>query len=236
MQDSLIDQVAYAGWNELGQPARAIVLRFNGLGSNVMKNSLEPMEQAWAQIGGLIVTPYHEPWAWMNAQTRAFVDELVDGILKRLMLPEGFPVIATGGSMGGHGALAYSMHTRQHIIGVWCICPVCDLPYHYTERGDLPRTMHHAYGSYGDITAALEQNSPVHQVDKLPNVPYLFIHGAKDQAVHKDQHTGKLIPLMRRRGMNVTYVESPNMEHCQPMTWQDMTTCKDFVADLIKNA
>lgn len=233
MRDELVDQVAYIAWHELANPAKAIVLKFNGLNNTPMRNAPEPIEQAWAQLGGVVVNPYSEPWAWMNAGTRSFVDELIDAIQKRLGVAADFPVIATGGSMGGHAALAYAMYTRHRIAGVFCNCPVCDLPYHYTERPDLPRTMHHAYGSYGDIAEALKFHSPLHQTDLLPNVPYLIIHGCKDKAVNKVRHSDKLVAQMRQRGMNITYVESPDMEHCGPMTWQDMTTCKDFVANLI---
>lgn len=54
------------------------------------------------QAGGLVVTPYQDPWGWMNAATRAFTDELVSGIFARFGSAENISVIATGGSMGGH--------------------------------------------------------------------------------------------------------------------------------------
>ena len=121
-------------------------------------------------------------------------------------------------SMGGHAALTYAFTSRQKITAVQANCPVCDLPFHYTERVDLPRTMHHAFGSTGDISTTLRAKSPLHQVAKLPDVPYQIIHGGKDTAVGKVQHSDPLVAAMRGRGLRVEYLEEPEMRHCGPLT------------------
>lgn len=235
MHDNLLDQVAWIGHNFTRQPVRGLVLRFAGLGGFPnMIGGPDAMELEWGDAGGLVVTPYHTPWAWMNPPTRAFVDELVDGILARYKLSIETPIISTGGSMGGHGALSYTMFSRHRVAGCMANCPVCDLPFHYTERPDLPRTMHFAYGSYGDITAALTENSPLHQAAKLPDVPYLIVHGDADTAVAKAKHSDPLIAAMRARKLNVTYVEVPGMGHCWPLPWPVWRRMIDFVKGLLR--
>jgi dipeptidyl aminopeptidase/acylaminoacyl peptidase len=234
LQDQLLDKVAFLGGNHLRGPVRGIVLRFSGLGATALKGEADPMEMEWGDAGGLVVLPYYDPWAWMNPATRAFVDELVDGVRARYKLDPATPVIATGGSMGGHAALAYSMFTRHKVAGCMALCPVCDLAYHYTERPDLPRTLHQAFGSYGDIQAALEANSPCHQIERLPDIPYLIVHGAQDQSVAKARHSDKLVAALRARGLKVNYWEQPGMGHCQPLNWPLYRAMTDFVLGLMR--
>lgn len=233
MQTKLIPLVAHVGESDLRGPARAIVLRFSGLGSAGLKAGLDDIEQDWAKAGALVVTPYHDPWAWMNPQTVSFVDELVSALQEKYGSGRALPVVSTGGSMGGHAALAYAFLSRQKILGVEAICPVCDLPFHYTERVDLPRTMHHAFGSYGDISGPLLATSPLHQVARLPAIPYLIIHGVRDPLVRKDRHSDPLVTAMRARGLSVQYVESEVMEHCSP--WDDTLrqAAREFVLKLM---
>jgi alpha-beta hydrolase superfamily lysophospholipase len=168
----------------------------------------------------------------MNADTVAFLDELVDALLARHGLPASTPIIATGGSMGGHAALAYTLKSRHSVARCLAICPVTDLNFHYTERPDLPRTFHSAFRSYGDISASLREYSPLHQADEMPQVPYLIVHGEKDQAVAKSRHSDPLIRAMRKAGHaeNLTYLELPNMQHCNPWDHASLRATIDFVS------
>ena len=50
----------------------------------------------------------------MKPATQAFTDELVSGIFARFGSAENISVIATGGSMGGHGALLYTLYLIVH--------------------------------------------------------------------------------------------------------------------------
>lgn len=231
MNDALLNQVAWIGDRYLHGPVRGIVLRFSGLGATGLKDGADPMEMEWGQAGGLVVQPYHDPWAWMNPATRAFVDELVAGLFARYALAPNTPVIATGGSMGGHGALLYTLLSSRPVAACAANCPVCDLPFHYTERPDLPRTMHHAFGSYGDISDALVAHSPLHQAARMPDVPYLIIHGEDDRAVGKAQHSDKLVAALRARGLTVDYREQPGMGHCGPFDWTLHRRMTEFVLE-----
>ena len=137
-------------------------------------------------------------------------------------------MIATGCSMGGFSALLYAIVGQHKVAAVAANCPATDLPFHYTERPDLPRTLHHAFGSYGDISGALLAHSPLHQVHRLPDVPYLIIQGDQDALVDKARHSDTLVPLMRERGLSVEYREQAIMGHCGPLDWTLHRLWADF--------
>ena len=94
-------------------------------------------------------------------------------------------------------------------------CPVCDLPFHATERPDLPRTVYLAFAHYEcGLEEALQRTSPLHQARKMPKIPYTIIHGDADQAVNKALHSDRFVAAMRAAGHDVTYIEVPGMPHC----------------------
>jgi dipeptidyl aminopeptidase/acylaminoacyl peptidase len=156
------------------------------------------------------------------------------GARTRFGLAADSPLIATGGSMGGYAALRYTAASSLAVTACLANCPVCDLPYHYTERPDLPRTFHHAFGSYGDIQRPLIACSPLHQAAGLPDVPYLIIHGEEDQAVGKAAHSDKLTARMRERNLRLEYVEVPGMGHCGPLSDELIARIDRFVISQLK--
>ncbi len=232
MNPSLIKDVAWTDESYVRGPIKAVILRFSGLnGTRDLKAQAELNELEWADRGGLSVLPYHSPWAWMSPDTVTFIDELVDALFLQHNLPSSTPIIATGGSMGGHGALTYTLKARHPIARCLATHPVCDLLYHYSERPDLPRTMHAAFRSYGDISALLEEHSPLHQAASLPRIPYLFTHGARDQAVSKAHHSDLLVRALRAAGhTDLTYLEFPDMYHGHPWTYEGLRATIDFVS------
>ncbi|BDI29506.1 hypothetical protein CCAX7_15570 [Capsulimonas corticalis] len=230
MREELIDQVAWTGGQFLSGPIRGVILSFAGLGGTTkLKDGIGDQEQEWANAGGLVVMPYYSPWAWMNPETVAFIDELIEAIRLKYGLAPETPVIATGGSMGGHAALAYTMNSRHAVARCYALSPVCDLLYHYGERPDLPRTFHAAYHSYGDISEALIANSPTRQIDRMPRTPYLIIHGDQDDAVAKEHHSDILAARMRDAGHELTYLELSGVGHCGPLDDKPQRTATDFV-------
>lgn len=225
----LLDKFAWTSIDYVKGPIRGIVLRFPGLGSTGMKSDPDPSELEWGNSGGLTLFVYQDPWGWMNATTQRLIDDVVEAVQKKHKLGADVPVISTGGSMGGHAALLWAMKSRHPIAACLALFPVCDIPFHYTERVDLPRTFHHAYGSYGDIAAQLEEHSPLHQVEKMPDIPYIFIHGAADKAVGKAAHSDKLVTAMRKRNMRVEYVEREKLGHGGPLDFELYRRMNDFV-------
>ena len=230
MNTSLIKDVAWTGEAYLGSPITAIILRFSGLGGTTgIKLSADPQELEWAHAGGLVVLPYHNPWAWMNQEAIDFVDELIDTLLDKFDPPSNVPIIATGGSMGGHGALCFTLKSRHKVTRCLAICPVANLLLHYSERPDLPRTMHSAFHSYGNIESVLKEYSPLHQAARMPDIPYLIVHGEKDAAVAKADHSDPFCQALKQAGRNLVYLELPNMEHCSPWDYTSFQATTDFV-------
>ena len=225
----LLNQLAWIGTEQVNGPVSGIVLRFPGLGSTGMKTDADAAELEWGQAGALTVIPYQDPWGWMNPRVVRFIDQLVEAIRAHHGLGDNVPLLSTGGSMGGHAALLYAIKSRHRVAACLANCPVCDLPFHYTERPDLPRTMHHAFDSYGDISALLREHSPLHQAAALPDVPYLILHGGQDQSVNKARHSDALVAALRQRGARVEYLELPQMRHCGPFDWPTSRKVVDFV-------
>jgi len=226
-------QLAWIGDGYTRGTPRAVVLVFHGLGYTDIKRGPSADEIAWSEAGGIVVFPYYGPWSWMNRQARTLVDDLVEAVYAGLGLPDGLPLISTGGSMGGLSALLYTRYARRPIAGCLARYPVCDLAYHYDERPDLPRTVEHALGGYREtMERLLAEHSPLAQASHMPRVPYMIVHGDADGMVSKTAHSDKMVEAMRDSGHDVTYLEVPGMGHGRDVpphvTWQEI----DFVRGL----
>lgn len=232
MKEELLDQLSWNSYRHLTGPVRGIVIRFYGLGGMNMKSAADERDLELANQGALVVEGFQDPWGWMNDATRDLYDDIIDAVRGRHHLDPALPLIVTGGSMGGHAALAYSFKSRHRVTACQANCPPCDLPCHFGERPDLPRTFYHAYGRRGDIIARLQSSSPLHQVALLPNIPYQILHGGRDAAVSKAKHSDPLVAAMRKRGLPVEYIEAPEMGHCGPLpTWAIYRRMVDFIGE-----
>ena len=206
---------AYSNDEICKKPIKAIVLNFMGLGNTSMWNNNTSEGVFYANKGVIYVIPYCNPWAWMNNQAVAYVDEILDVLFKQYSLPENTPVISTGGSMGGQSALVYSAKAKRVPKACVTNCPVCDLPFHFTERPDLPRTLYSAfYDVDGSVETALATASPLHLVDVMPKIKYVNFHCTCDTAVNIDSHSRKFVDKMRKAGHNVEFIEVEGCTHC----------------------
>ena len=166
----------------------------------------------------LYLIPYNDPWMWMNDDAVALADELVDVIFDHYGLSDGFPIVSTGGSMGGLAALTYMAYAKRTPVAAVANCPVCDLVSHFSERPDLPRTIYAAYRrSPGTLEEALAAGSPLHlaKAGRLPRASYAVFHCGGDQAVSKTLHSDRFIPALRKAlpDCTVIYHEIPGRSH-----------------------
>lgn len=197
------------------KPIRGVVLSFFGLGGSAMYHEDTEDGRRYAEKGILYVVPYQNPWAWMNMQTVDYVDEILDVLFEVYNLAEDLPIVYSGGSMGGLSALVYTAYAKRTPVACVTNCPVCDLPYHYTERPDLPRTLYSAFGMYpGTLDDALRSASPLHLVDKMPvSTAYYIFHCEQDKKVNKQKHSDRFIAQMNKEH-NVSYYSVPERDHC----------------------
>ncbi len=225
---------AYVSEDYLNGRVKAVFVNFPGLGNMEMKSSLDVPDIILAHEGVIFVYPFVNPWNWMNDKTVKFVDGIMDIVIKKYHVGRNCPIVARGGSMGGYSALAYSMFSKHRLAAVIANCPVTDIYFHSTERPDLPRTFHDAMGCYGDISTILKDRSPNYHPEKMPDCKYLIIHGFNDKAVNKEKHSDKLVKLMKKRKLDVTYVEDDKMAHCGPMKYETVVAMGKFINEIIK--
>lgn len=206
---------AYCNHRICKQPIRGIAVAFFGLGNTSM--FAEDTEEGirFAEDGILYVVPYQNPWAWQNRQNVSYTDEILDVLFEAYHLPTDLPIVSTGKSMGGLSALVYMAYAKRTPVACVANCPVCDLPYHFTERPDLPRTLYSAFYHYDcSLQEALCSASPIHLVGKLPeSATYHIFHCEEDNQVNKQRHSDRLVERMRQRH-RVHYYAVPGRGHC----------------------
>ena len=227
---------AYTSVDIVKSDIKAIILDFHGLGHTGFMSEPTHFAKQLAELGGVTIFPYYGPWAWMNFTAINFVDDVVAAFLDKYNLPETTPIISSGGSMGGCSALAYTRYARITPVACAVNCPVCDLPFHCTERDDLPRTMYNAFGSYEcGLQKAMELHSPLHLAPQMPDIPYMFAHGTIDPAVNKASHSDKMVAAMKNTGHSVEYLEVEGMGHCNLGDFPESAdTYNDFIKGFIK--
>lgn len=212
---------------------KGIVIQFTGLNGTSMWKEDPEIALRMAKEGIVFLFPYINPWAWMNRDAVTYTDAVVDTLFEHYELREPTPIISTGGSMGGLCGLVYTRYAKRTPKACAVNCPVCDLPYHYTERPDLPRTLVSAFGSYDmSLEDAMKTASPMHLVNEMPDVPYLILHCDKDMAVNKEKHSDRLVQKLSEKH-NVTYVEVPDRGHCD-LSPEAKEIYEDFMISMCK--
>ncbi|MDR0450117.1 MAG: prolyl oligopeptidase family serine peptidase [Treponema sp.] len=213
---------------------RGVILVFHGLNHAGEKRFPDVSELEFAAHGGLCVFPYYGPWSWMNAGSVILVNEIIRRVYGEYKLANDIPLIITGGSMGGHAALNFALHSKKTPAAVACNCPVTDPKFHRTERPDLPRTFLLAYGMEGrPIDEVFDENSPLVQAKNMPRTPYLIVHGTNDKSVNKAAHSDKFVRTMREEGHDIEYIEAEGMEHCTFTDFAVYRKYMDFVLRFI---
>lgn len=205
---------AYSNDKICRMPVKGIAVEFKGLGLSSMYCEDTDEGKMFAEKGIIYIIPYNNPWAWMNRQAVNFTDEIIDVLIRHYKLHDDIPIVASGSSMGGLSALVYAVYANRTPIACAANCPVCDLPFHYTERPDLPRTLYSAFYSYNmTFDEALETASPVHLADKMPPIKYYIFHCECDSSVDKKMHSDVFVDILRKKH-TVIYHSVPDRDHC----------------------
>ena len=195
---------------------RGIILYFNGLGHIVNPGPDMIDAPAAAARNILYITPCYNPWSWMNRDTVAFCDMLVEIAMEKWSIPTDAPVGLYGGSMGGYSVFHFAMQSKHNIVAGDLNCPCCNLEYEVLcNKNSILHTLFEATMGYcDDFTAFLHDNSPVNMVGRLKRIPYRFAVGMQDGVLAPSQHSMKLIPLLREAGYTVDVAEYPHAGHC----------------------
>ena len=130
--------------------------------------------------------------------------------------------------MGGLSALVYTAYAKRSPVACVANCPVCDLPYHFTERPDLPRTLYSAFGTYeGTMKEALRSASPLHLVENMPVASnYYVFHCEEDKAVNKQKHSDRFVEKMAANHY-IEYYTVSERGHCDltEEMWEKYNAC-----------
>ena len=206
---------AYTNEKIINGKIKGIVIDFFGLGCQAMYHSDTSTGTAFAERNILYITPYTNPWGWMNKDEVRLADEIIDVLKAKHGLDDTTPLVTIGGSMGGLACLVYTKYAKHTPVGCVANCPVCDLPYHFTERVDLPRTLYSAFYAYDcSFDEALKSCSPLHLASSLPQkTEYTIFHCEKDSAVNIDMHSEKFVAELSKY-RPVVYYKVPDRDHC----------------------
>lgn len=205
---------AYSNDHICKRPIKGIVMDFWGMDSYGIIKEDSDTAKFYAEQGILFLIPYYNPWAFCNRQTVAYIEEILDVVHDRLALPAEFPLVYTGNSMGGLTALACTVLCKHKAIACLANCPVCDMGNHIYEREDLPHSLYSAFGTYdGTLEEAVLTVSPLHLVDKMPDIPYYVFCVEEDKIVSKKIHSDRFVEEMKKTH-RITYYEIPEMGHC----------------------
>lgn len=206
---------AYCNDSICKRPIKGLAVSFFGLGGTTMYAEDPETGILLAEHGILYVVPYQNPWAWQNRQNIAFTEEILDVLFEAYALPEDLPIVSTGGSMGGLSALVYMVYAKRTPVACIANCPVCDVPSHFHERADLPRTLYSAFYHYdGTLQEALRSISPLHLVEKMPaDAKYYIFHCEEDNKVNKQIHSDRFVEKMQK-AHQIQYFPVPDRGHC----------------------
>lgn len=207
---------SYTNRDLIAGDVKTVAIDFQGLSYQDLKKEANPLDQALAEAGILVIQPWLGPWNWSNFQSIRETDAIVAANLERFGVGGDVPIVAYGRSMGGLSAYNYALYGRFPLAGIAGNCPVTDFHYYATERPDVARGIYRAFAHYDTGTSmAVDIHCPICNLDALPDVPYFVVSSDADKAVNKAAHADKFVAALKKAGRNVTYREVEGMEHCQ---------------------
>ena len=211
-----IDNIAfYAATNlDTCESPKGLVTQFHGLYDSCFGLQDPDFAKRCDKHNMLYLYPYGGQWNWMNTALVRTTDRCIDILFEKFGLDEKTPVISTGHSMGGYGALMFTLNSVHNVIACAANCPVCDLYAFSSSEEVIPRTIVHAFGGYdGSYDAIMKNCSPVYRVKDMPDIPYYIVHGMEDATVDKKHNSDVFVSEMKKFGKNVLYDEVRDMGH-----------------------
>ena len=202
----------------LTKPVSGIVLEFPGLGGGSCLGGLmdfmsydTPYTRQYAEAGLVVAYMFVGPWSWMNPGAVRITDLVVDALRDKYQLSEDSPLIATGGSMGGLGALTYTAKTRHKITACAAACPCYDL---YSAYKHFPRTIIAALAACDmPFDEAMKSVSPLYRLNDMPKIPYFIVCDEADEYFDAEGMADYVEKLRETTKSSVIYHSLPGVGH-----------------------
>ena len=217
-------------------PVRGLIMEFPGLdGGSCLggQTKVGPLTSGYAgrcaRRGLLLVYPFVGPWSWMNDVAVRTVDAIIDAAKEKYSLSADVPLVNTGGSMGGAGALMYTVEGRHKAVACAVSGPACDLLSMAEDFPDGVCTVYRAVAHYDmPYEDAVRRISPLYQLDRMPRIPYFIAHTDADGIVKIEKNAEPMAKGLRARGHDVIYRVVHGRAHCDigPETQREF---EDFV-------
>lgn len=196
-----------------------IVIEFPGLGGgSCLGGSMDFGEyktdyaQALAGQGILLLYTFPGPWSWMNKGAVRLCDLILDAAIEKYGMGE-CPIVSTGGSMGGLGALIFAADSRHKISAIAAACPNHDPLSTIFVLSHRPRTMLSAIAAYDtSLEDGLKAISPTYRIHDIPDIP-IFITGDEYDECFDIADTEEFVRKLREDHRDVTYMRLENCKH-----------------------
>lgn len=212
----------YARTNEalINTKVTGIIVEFPGLGGNSCLGGLMDMGTyddefavKCAQSGIVLAYMFCGPWSWMNKGAVKMTDAVVDAIKDKYGLAPELPIAVCGGSMGGLGALIYSVDTKHTIAACGAACPCCDVPDRFHCKDSFARTFIRAVADYDmPMEEALKTISPMHRLGDMRKIPYFLVNCCDDE-VFPEAQLDEYVDKLKANGHSVEYRKMPGKKH-----------------------
>lgn len=215
-----ISDYAFVNTDSLKGEPRGIVMNLHGYTDASTFTKSNPYAAAMGEAGIVFVFPYYSVWAWMSKSSFAYLEEVLDVVYAHYGFDENTPFVVTGGSMGGMTAMMYSLYGNKKARACACNCPVTDLPRIFERGKDMRRAIYSAHNlDERPLSECLEANSPIHNAERLPNIPYYIAFGEKDLGITAEGM--EFCKKMKELGRELSFDVVPEMGHCNLMQFPE---------------
>ena len=215
-----------------------IVLEFPGLGGHsCLGGNMDNMfayssdfAKNCARKGIVLAYTFPGPWSWMNKGAVRVIDLIVDAYMDKYgwEKEEDFTLAVMGGSMGGQGALIYTIDSRHVVDACVSHCPCYDVLACFENQQSFPRAFISAVNAYDmPLEEALKQISPAHRIDEMPKIPYIITGDELDDCF-PIQGTEEFADKMKDAGLDVQYMFLEGQGH-GGLSSEDRTAIEQFI-------
>ena len=163
----------------------------------------------------LLIYVFTGPWNWMRDVSVRTVDDIIASVMEKYGLSKDIPIVLTGGSMGGLGALMYATGGKYKAISCAVSCPVCDLFAVSKFSHFFAASVYFACAHYDcEYSSAVRSLSPLYRVSDFPKIRYFILWCDSDDVILPNENAIPLIDKMTAAGLDVETLKLEGRGHC----------------------